>query len=398
MVKRYISQQLGRGGRAAATSPSLFTSLTSDVAAKRNQFKGRLDEFCRFYWQDEDAFEKFGAFIITDSLGDLKFHSGPTWSNDYSQPQYGSYGDLLGVNFSTWSISLKIGLYAISEDDWRRFLLWMSPFTVGWLRFGYDGSKWQYQCKVASITEGSRYSLFHDSEGIERYYGETTVKFEIVGNPVAYSVAPLEFRPAGIESNQKSYDFKLKKTSTYEQRLSDLNYPLDMQLSCDLNKIFKNQSNSNLLITVTTTFQQITAVLFSVSLSNLSYYNPAADTTTTDKQWQSNLNIYYSSETGLLFYNFGDSPIRLLSYQEAVSTGERLVTSRKAIKFKWPGRFTNQGLNNAANIQDYTIACQAAVGADTSSPKYCSWALYDGSSTTPDISLLLTGRSQTNVV
>lgn len=169
----------------------MYTKLSLG-SQRRAQFKGRLDNFCRFHWKDEDAFDKFGAFIITDNVGDLKFHSGPTWTNSYSQPQFGESGDLLGVSFSTYSISFKIGLYAISEDQWRQFLNWMSPLTIGWLRLDY-APKWQYQCKVASLAEGSRYVLFSDENGEDLYYCETTVKFDIVGTPIAYSVDQLEF-------------------------------------------------------------------------------------------------------------------------------------------------------------------------------------------------------------
>nr|DAF80070.1 MAG TPA: hypothetical protein [Caudoviricetes sp.] len=35
-----------------------------------------------------------------------------------------------------------------------------------------------------------------------------------------------------------------------------------------------------------------------------------------------------------MFYNFGDAPIKLLSFQESVSSGERLAYSRRSIKFR----------------------------------------------------------------
>ena len=122
----------------------MYTKLSLG-SQRRAQFKGRLDNFCRFHWKDEDAFDKFGAFIITDNVGDLKFHSGPTWTNSYSQPQFGESGDLLGVSFSTYSISFKIGLYAISEDQWRQFLCRLWP-SVGcgstMLQSGNINAKW----------------------------------------------------------------------------------------------------------------------------------------------------------------------------------------------------------------------------------------------------------------
>lgn len=243
----------------------MYTKLSLG-SQRRAEFKGRLDNFCRFHWKDEDAFDKFGAFIITDNVGDLKFHSGPTWTNSYSQPQFGESGDLLGVNFSTYSISFKIGLYAISEDQWRQFLNWMSPLTIGWLRLDY-APKWQYQCKVASLAEGSRYVLFSDENGEDLYYCETTVKFDIVGTPIAYSVAPLEFQFATTANNK--YSFKLKQVNDYVP--SDLDYPLDLKLVCNLNKIF-TVDNGVLHIIASTTCEGVSVDLFSITLDNLSYY------------------------------------------------------------------------------------------------------------------------------
>ena len=250
----------------------MYTKLSLG-SQRRAQFKGRLDNFCRFHWKDEDAFDKFGAFIITDNVGDLKFHSGPTWTNSYSQPQFGESGDLLGVSFSTYSISFKIGLYAISEDQWRQFLNWMSPLTIGWLRLDY-APKWQYQCKVASLAEGSRYVLFSDENGEDLYYCETTVKFDIVGTPIAYSVAPLEFYRSERGGFSTYFNFKLKNDNYVP---SDLDYPLDLKLVCDLNKIFDadNKDDSLLHIIASTTYKGVSVNLFSLTLDNLSYYRAA---------------------------------------------------------------------------------------------------------------------------
>lgn len=250
----------------------MYTKLSLG-SQRRAEFKGRLDNFCRFHWKDEDAFDKFGAFIITDNVGDLKFHSGPTWTNSYSQPQFGESGDLLGVSFSTYSISFKIGLYAISEDQWRQFLNWMSPLTIGWLRLDY-APKWQYQCKVASLAEGSRYVLFSDENGEDLYYCETTVKFDIVGKPIAYSVAPLEFYRSEQGGFNTYFNFKLKDDDYVP---SDLDYPLDLKLVCDLNKIFDaaNKDDSLLHIIASTTYKGVSVNLFSLTLDNLSYYRAA---------------------------------------------------------------------------------------------------------------------------
>lgn len=268
------------------------------------------------------------------------------------------------------------------------------------MRLNY-APKWQYQCKVASLAEGSRYVLFSNENGEDLYYCETTVKFDIVGTPIAYSVDQLEFRkdndaPVGSD-DYKDY-FKLKDTSA---PTSDLDYPLDLKLVCDLNAIFDTVDNGILHINASTTYKGVSVDLFSITLDNLSYYRAAKPTgaADNDKSWHSKLNLYYSSETGLLFYNFGDAPIKLLSFQESVSTGERLVYSMNSIKFRWPGRFTDT--DEESKIKEYTINLLASVNPKGSSIlSYCDFALYDGTTeaANADIQVNLSGRSRTNVI
>lgn len=238
--------------------------------------------------------------------------------------------------------------------------------------------------------------LFSDENGEDLYYCETTVKFDIVGKPIAYSLAPLEFmydkRTTTISPRADIYHFKLKQMDNYTQLLSDLDYPLDVKLVCDLNKVFNTIDSGLLHITASTTCCGITVDLFSITLDNLSYYQ---DVGNPDKKWGAKLNIYYSSETGLLFYNFGDAPIKLLSFQESASTGERLAYSRRSIKFRWPGRFSG---TNEGSLQNYTINLSASVNKkESADSSYCTFDLYDRESTAA-IQVEFTGRSRTNVI
>jgi len=85
-------------------------TLTDCTIQKRKQLKGSLDNFCTFNWRGIDAFETFGAFIINKN--DLKFYNGPSYSNNYTQPQFESAaGHLVGVNFKTQQITFTIGVY-----------------------------------------------------------------------------------------------------------------------------------------------------------------------------------------------------------------------------------------------------------------------------------------------
>ena len=57
-------------------------------------------------------FANFGAFIINEKKGSLKFYNGPSFKNNYSKPQFqDGYTNLTGVTFETQTISFTIGIY-----------------------------------------------------------------------------------------------------------------------------------------------------------------------------------------------------------------------------------------------------------------------------------------------
>ena len=90
-----------------------INTLTSPKTIEmRRRIRTLQDEFMTFSWGGYDAFENFGAFIINDKKGSLKFYNGPDFSNEYSKPQFdASAGDLQGVSFNKQTISFTIGIY-----------------------------------------------------------------------------------------------------------------------------------------------------------------------------------------------------------------------------------------------------------------------------------------------
>ena len=91
--------------------------LSSETKNRRDQLKSLMDEFCSFTWRGNDAFEVFGAFIINSR--NLKFYNGPTYSNQYTKPQFESASvALTGVSFNIQQIDFSIGVYWISEDHY----------------------------------------------------------------------------------------------------------------------------------------------------------------------------------------------------------------------------------------------------------------------------------------
>lgn len=89
-----------------------ITNISSTTLQRRRTLKALQDEFSSFSWGGEDAFENFGAFIINDKNGSLKFYNGPGFSNEYTKPQFDNAGGMLqGVTFNKQSISFNVGVY-----------------------------------------------------------------------------------------------------------------------------------------------------------------------------------------------------------------------------------------------------------------------------------------------
>jgi hypothetical protein len=91
---------------------ALKTKISNITSQRRQQIKALQDEFTTFSWGGDDAFENFGAFIINDKKGSLKFYNGASFSNEYTSPQFGENGGYLqGVTFKQQTIDFTIGVY-----------------------------------------------------------------------------------------------------------------------------------------------------------------------------------------------------------------------------------------------------------------------------------------------
>ena len=148
--------------------------ITETTKNKRNQLKNIMDDFTGFTWRGVDAFSTFGAFIINNK-NSLKFYNGPTYSNEYTKPMFESAaGQLTGVNFQTQKIDFTIGIYWISEEDYRQMIYWLHPYEINTLTFDFEPN-YYYQVKLASIENGIRYIIGHeiiDNKKSYRYYTE----------------------------------------------------------------------------------------------------------------------------------------------------------------------------------------------------------------------------------
>lgn len=111
-----------------------YANLTDDLTSKVV-----LDEYAKFYWAGHDMWADYHAFIINESKGSLKFYNGPSFSNNYTKPQFETGSPrFTGATFNTQQISFTIGVYAVTEELYRKLIYILHPYEISDLIFGFD--------------------------------------------------------------------------------------------------------------------------------------------------------------------------------------------------------------------------------------------------------------------
>lgn len=222
--------------------------LSSETVAHRKQLKQGMDDFASFNWRGVDAFDVFGAFIINNK-NTLKFYNGPTFSNEYTKPQFESAaGQLVGVSFGIQKIDFTIGVYWISEEDYRKLIDWLNPYEINTLTFGFE-PEYYYLVKLASIGDAIRYIVGSETiektvngttilEKVYQYYTEIKLTFEVQGDPCAYRKIAYEWE--GTSETDNNF---LHTTFTYKYTLKDIT---DNHFDSHLPMPFKYKMHLNL--------------------------------------------------------------------------------------------------------------------------------------------------------
>ena len=112
-----------------------YSTLNNDLWDKVEPL---LDDYAKFYWDDE-LMTKYHAFIINEKKGSLKFYNGPSFSNNYTKPQFESASTRFsGVTFNTQQITFTIAVYAVTIEEYRQLIYKLHPYTIANLIFGFD--------------------------------------------------------------------------------------------------------------------------------------------------------------------------------------------------------------------------------------------------------------------
>ena len=355
--------------------------ITDATKQKRQQIKSLQDEFMTFSWGGYDAFENFGAFIINDKNGSLKFYNGPGFSNEYSKPQFdNSGGDLQGVNFNKQTISFTIGVYWINIKQYRLMLNWLNPLEVDYLIFGFNPD-YRYNVKLSKLGDSTKW-IVGKEDGETMYYTEIPLTFEVQGTPCAKGVNSYEFiewkyinSETAETDKQNNLLTSLSNYSSNDFIESDLPTPLDISLSFILKDTLNNGSTSvpndgstnvpndgstsesesnkgkNYIyhVELNAEYHTISSnnyeslLLFSAEFQNLTIMPITTQDTETNSQnmltGPLSLNIRYNSEVGLLFLTYGNSNEKILSLLNLNDTGEKIINNYTVNKFSLPGRF-----------------------------------------------------------
>lgn len=310
---------------------SYRTNISNTTLEKRNQIKGRLDNFATFMWRGENAFDICGAFIIADKRGDLKFYNGPSFSNEYTKPQFSSSsGNLTGVNFNRQQIKFKIGAYWFSINEWQDFIEWINAYEVNYLTFNHS-PEYGYLVKLANISDSPRYVIGYENNQ-PRYYTEIDLTWDLQGDSCVRSNSPYEWK---WENNT----FTFNQTQEANKN-SKLPTPLLLTIPLNINEE-----------SVEIEFKHKTNTLFKVTLQNMPTNNQNVGKNT---ELITNINdfykqnvfliqptIQYDSETGVLLYNIGDTSWKLLHLNMTDDDGSYMVKNMQVNKFKLQGDISN---------------------------------------------------------
>ena len=310
---------------------------------KRNQLKSVMDDFTSFSWglqtieesgeiKTIDLFDKYGAFIVGGKDG-LKFYNGPSYSNEYTQPQFDkSAGKLTGVNFTMQKISFTMGVYWVTEQEYRELMYFLHPMKVDFLTFGFEPN-YGYTAKLSKIADSTRHIIGRDDNELV-YYTEIPLTFDVQGEQCAKGIRPYEWLP---ELNS----YKINTINDFIK--SDLSFPIECTFSFTPKSANQFISGSY-KIDLVASYGAEDLTLFSVSLINITT-NPFSS------EDDITYNFKYKSDTGLLFFKKGDSDgDTLVTLQNLTDTGEKMIGDYICNKFFIPGK-----LEHDFNIEDLRL-------------------------------------------
>lgn len=287
-----------------------YSALNNDLWSKVEPL---LDNYAKFYWDDE-LMTKYHAFIINEKKGSLKFYNGPSFSNNYTKPQFESASTRFsGVTFNTQQITFTIAVYAVTIEEYRQLIYKLHPYTIANLIFGFD-DKWRYIVKLAKREDSTRYIIGKNSNNKDLYYTELKLTFEIQGDAVAHSVTELDYT---VSAQDTSKVITFKKNGILSK--TDLETPF--LLTFNVSQFTDSLSTIHAVIQSENAH---TLDLFNISFTNLNN--------------EESCLLEYNSQTGDLCLLVGNDR-KVITLLTTYTSGKRIISSITTNKVMLPGSF-----------------------------------------------------------
>ena len=167
----------------------MYTNLSTDNNYLWNRIEKQLDKYATFSL-DGEPMTNYHTFIVNNK-GSLQFYNGPSFSNSYTTPQFGSASSYLsGVSFKMQQISFTIAVYAVTDELYRKLIHKLDPYSIYNLSFGFN-TKYRYIVKLANRVDSTRYIVGHTADNHDLFYTEFKLTFDIQGDAVAHTVQEL---------------------------------------------------------------------------------------------------------------------------------------------------------------------------------------------------------------
>ena len=295
--------------------------ISNTTFNKRKQLSHLIDEFTDFTWDGLDAFRNFGAFIINEKRESLKFYNGPSFTNEYTNPQFNRSNIFTGVTFKSQQISFKIGVYWISIEDYRKLLNWLNPYVISNLVFDFNRD-YSYQVKLASREDSTRYIVGRENNE-PRYYTEMTLNFDVQGTPCARMNISQNW-VVSLTNTEVKISPNVGRDNIKKTWASDLEFPFKITMGLNLQQIAGKSFNLTMGV-YHKNGGGIVRTLFNIGLQNL------------PKKDGLEMFLEYDSESGLLYEKIGDdSAYNVLNRLNNIN-GEQIVQYMNVNKFNFPG-------------------------------------------------------------
>lgn len=293
-----------------------YSTLNNDL---RGKVEPLLDNYAKFYWDDEPM-TNYHAFIINEKKGSLKFYNGPSFSNNYTKPQFESASTRFsGVTFNTQQITFTIAVYAVTIEEYRQLIYKLHPYTIANLIFGFD-DQWRYIVKLAKREDSTRYIIGKNSNNKDLYYTELKLTFEVQGDAVAHSVTELD------------YDVSNEKTDTQDIKYREIIFKKNGILSkTDLETPFLLTFNVSHF---TDSLSTVHAVIRSENKHTLDLFNISF----TNLNNEESCLLEYNSQTGDLCLLVGNDR-KVITLLTTYTSGKRIISSITTNKVMLPGSF-----------------------------------------------------------